>query len=90
MTVPIQLRPPLFLGILNITPDSFSDGGRFLEPPAALAQARHPGGQGRRRPWTWAAESTRPGAAAGAPGQEWARLEPVLAPAEAPTCRGSP
>jgi len=31
---------PLLLGILNITEDSFSDGGRFLEPEAALAHAR--------------------------------------------------
>jgi dihydropteroate synthase len=31
---------PLVMGVLNVTPDSFSDGGRFLEPAAALAQAR--------------------------------------------------
>ncbi len=31
---------PLVMGVLNVTPDSFSDGGRFLEPTAALAQAR--------------------------------------------------
>ena len=31
---------PLVMGILNVTPDSFSDGGRFLEPAAALAQAQ--------------------------------------------------
>src|SRR5258708_31028122 len=31
---------PLLLGILNITADSFSDGGRFLDPEAALAHAR--------------------------------------------------
>jgi len=30
---------PLVMGVLNVTPDSFSDGGRFLEPAAALAQA---------------------------------------------------
>jgi len=29
----------LVMGVLNVTPDSFSDGGRFLEPAAALAQA---------------------------------------------------
>ena len=31
---------PLVMGVLNITPDSFSDGGRFLDPQAAIAQAR--------------------------------------------------
>jgi dihydropteroate synthase len=31
---------PLVMGVLNVTPDSFSDGGRFLEPAAALVQAR--------------------------------------------------
>ena len=31
---------PLVMGVLNVTPDSFSDGGRFLEPAAALAQAQ--------------------------------------------------
>src|SRR4029077_14456942 len=31
---------PVVMGVLNVTPDSFSDGGRFLEPMAALAQAR--------------------------------------------------
>src|SRR6478672_10126481 len=29
-------RPPLVLGIVNVTPDSFSDGGRFLDPGAAV------------------------------------------------------
>jgi len=33
-------RPPQLLGIVNLTEDSFSDGGRFLAPAAALAQAR--------------------------------------------------
>ena len=31
---------PLLIGILNITEDSFSDGGRYLDPAAAMAQAR--------------------------------------------------
>ena len=31
---------PLVMGVLNVTPDSFSDGGQFLEPAAALAQAQ--------------------------------------------------
>jgi dihydropteroate synthase len=31
---------PLVMGVLNVTPDSFSDGGRFLKPPAAIEHAR--------------------------------------------------
>src|SRR5205809_5519402 len=40
---PVRFKPmtrPLLVGILNITEDSFSDGGRYLDPAAALAQAR--------------------------------------------------
>jgi len=33
-------RRPLVMGILNVTPDSFSDGGRFFDPTAAIAQAK--------------------------------------------------
>ena len=33
-------RRPLVMGILNVTPDSFSDGGRFADPQTALAHAR--------------------------------------------------
>ncbi|MFN8012635.1 MAG: dihydropteroate synthase [Holophagaceae bacterium] len=71
-------RGPLFIGILNLTPDSFSDGGRFQAPEAALAQARRlvAAGSGML---DLGAESTRPGAAPVAPREEWARLEPVLA-----------
>ncbi len=36
---PIPVDRPVIFGILNVTPDSFSDGGRFLSPEAALAQA---------------------------------------------------
>ncbi len=68
---------PLFIGILNLTPDSFSDGGRFLDPAAALAQAHHLVHSGARM-LDLGAESTRPGATAVDPATEWARLEPVL------------
>jgi dihydropteroate synthase len=74
---PLPLQEPLFLGILNATPDSFSDGGRFLDPEAALAQARRLLAQGAGV-LDVGAESTRPGAAPVGPEQEWARLEPVL------------
>ncbi|MBN1774721.1 MAG: dihydropteroate synthase, partial [Deltaproteobacteria bacterium] len=33
----IALERPLVMGIVNVTPDSFSDGGRFLDPEAAVA-----------------------------------------------------
>src|SRR5439155_9438373 len=35
-----KARPPLIMGVLNVTPDSFSDGGRFLEPTAAIEHGR--------------------------------------------------
>jgi dihydropteroate synthase len=68
---------PFFIGILNITPDSFSDGGRFLDPRAALAQAQDlvDAGAGML---DVGAESTRPGAEPLDPREEWRRLEPVL------------
>jgi dihydropteroate synthase len=36
----VDLSRPLVMGVLNVTPDSFSDGGRFLDPAAAIAQAQ--------------------------------------------------
>lgn len=64
-------------GILNLTPDSFSDGGHFCKPEAALAQASRMIAEGARVVDV-GAESTRPGAAALTAAQEWARLSPVL------------
>ncbi|MGL5011032.1 MAG: dihydropteroate synthase, partial [Paracoccaceae bacterium] len=66
---------PRLMGILNVTPDSFSDGGLFLKPEAALAQVRlmvdadviDIGG-----------ESTRPGAAEVGVTDEIVRTEPVI------------
>ena len=75
---PVPLGSPLFLGILNVTPDSMSDGGRFLDPGAAVRQAEVLVSQGFGA-LDLGAESTRPGAAPVPAGQEWARLEPVLA-----------
>ncbi len=37
---------PLVMGVLNVTPDSFSDGGRFLDPQAAIAHARQLAAEG--------------------------------------------
>jgi dihydropteroate synthase len=81
-TVPFDWGPllqdgPLFIGILNLTPDSFSDGGQFMAPDAALAQARKLVQAGARM-LDLGAESTRPGSTAVSSAEEWARLEPVL------------
>jgi len=74
---PLLKGGPLFIGILNLTPDSFSDGGRFMEPDAALAQAIDLVRSGARM-LDLGAESTRPGAAVVDAATEWNRLEPVL------------
>lgn len=74
---PLLKGGPLYLGIVNVTPDSFSDGGRFLDPASALAQAARLVGAGAGL-LDLGAESTRPGAAPLATEAEWARLEPVL------------
>ena len=42
----IAKRHPVIMGVLNVTPDSFSDGGRFLDPAAAIAHAREMIGEG--------------------------------------------
>lgn len=64
-------------GILNITPDSFSDGGTFDSPAAALARAAQLFADGASLVDV-GAESTRPGAVPLTPAQEWQRLKPVL------------
>lgn len=69
---------PLRIGILNLTPDSFSDGGRHAEPMVALRQGRALADAGARM-LDLGAESTRPGAAAVDPELEWRRLAPVQA-----------
>jgi dihydropteroate synthase len=74
-------RPtPAIMGVLNVTPDSFSDGGRFAAPEAALAQARRMIAEGADI-IDIGAESTRPytGAKAVSAEEELARLRPVLA-----------
>jgi len=74
----ITLDHPVIVGILNVTPDSFSDGGNFLDPAAALRQAAAlvEAGAGML---DVGAESTRPGRTASLdPEEEWRRLAPVL------------
>ena len=69
----------LVMGVVNVTPDSFSDGGRFLDPQAAIAQARRLAAEGADILDT-GAESTRPygDAVRVSVDEERARLEPVL------------
>jgi dihydropteroate synthase len=73
-------RPyPAVMGVLNITPDSFADGGRFIAPDHALTQARRMIAEGADI-IDIGAESTRPyGAQAVSADQELERLRPVLA-----------
>jgi len=70
---------PLVMGILNLTPDSFSDGGKFQQFEAARAQAKALV-DGGADILDIGAESTRPGHTAIGADEEWRRLEPVLRP----------
>jgi dihydropteroate synthase len=65
------------MGIVNVTPDSFSDGGRFLAPDAAIAHARQLIAEGADI-IDVGGESSRPGAAPVAADEELARIMPVL------------
>jgi len=65
------------MGVLNITPDSFSDGGRYARIDAALAQARRMLDQGAAI-IDVGGESTRPDAAVVTPEEEQARVLPVI------------
>ena len=68
---------PLVMGVVNLTADSFSDGGRFLAPDAALDQARRLIGEGADI-LDLGAESTRPGAAPVSEALELERLLPLI------------
>jgi dihydropteroate synthase len=70
---------PAVMGILNITPDSFSDGGKFDAPERALAQAKRMIAEGADI-IDIGAESTRPyGSQPITADEEWQRLKPILA-----------
>ena len=70
--------PPIILGIVNITEDSFSDGGRYLATEAALAHARKLAKDGASVVDLGAAASN-PDAKPVAPAEEIARLTPIVA-----------
>jgi dihydropteroate synthase len=66
------------MGVVNVTPDSFSDGGLFMDPAAAIAHGRELAAQGADI-LDVGGESTRPGAEAVSAEEERARIEPVVA-----------
>lgn len=65
------------MGVLNVTPDSFSDGGRWLDPDAAVRHGLEMAAQGADLVDV-GGESTRPGAARAEVGEELARVLPVV------------
>ena len=73
----LAMERPQIMGILNVTPDSFSDGGLFLRPEAAVMQARKMAAGADIL--DIGGESTRPGAAEVAADDEIARTAPVIA-----------
>lgn len=76
----ISLGPrTLVMGILNVTPDSFSDGGRSAAPEDALATARRLVAEGADM-LDVGGESTRPGHTPVPAEEEWARIAPVIGP----------
>lgn len=74
----LDVDRPRLMAVLNVTPDSFSDGGEFLDPARAIARglALHAAGADFI---DVGGESTRPGAAPVSPETERARIEPVVA-----------
>lgn len=70
-------RPALVMGIVNVTPDSFSDGGKFLDPATAIAHALELVAQGADI-LDIGGESTRPGAEPVSEAEELRRVIPVI------------
>lgn len=73
----LDLSCPQIMGILNVTPDSFSDGGQFLAQDTALAQAKKMAANGAAI-IDVGGESTRPGAAIVSVEEEISRVVPVI------------
>ena len=73
----VSLHFPAVMGILNLTPDSFSDGGQFLSPEDAVTHARHMLEQGAQI-IDLGGESTRPGSEPVSEQDELARVLPVI------------
>ena len=81
---PLSLPAPAVMGILNVTPDSFSDGGRFVTPDAAVRQAVAMAESGAAI-IDIGGESTRPGAASVGVQQELDRVVPIIEAVSAAT-----
>lgn len=73
----LNFTKPLVMGVLNVTPDSFSDGGKYIEPEYALTQARRMIAEGADI-IDIGGESTRPGAEPVWEGEEAKRVVPVI------------
>jgi dihydropteroate synthase len=73
----LVLERPLIMGVVNVTPDSFSDGGHYFNPDVAVAHARRLIDEGADL-LDIGGESTRPGAAAVGIDEERRRVLPVL------------
>jgi dihydropteroate synthase len=71
------MEPARIMGIVNVTPDSFSDGGEFLDPRRAIEHARELAAEGADV-LDVGGESTRPGAEAVTAEEELARVGPVV------------
>src|SRR3954451_11303058 len=69
--------PAKIMGIVNVTPDSFSDGGEFLDAESAIAHGRELGAEGADV-LDIGGESTRPGAEAVDADEELRRIAPVV------------
>jgi len=74
---PLDLADPVAMGIVNVTPDSFSDGGRFVDPDSAIAQGLRMAAEGAAIVDV-GGESTRPGATPVAADEEIRRVVPVI------------
>ena len=70
----LPLNRTYVMGILNVTPDSFSDGGKYLRPGVAVARAVEMAEQGADI-IDIGGQSTRPGYQAISPEDEWARIK---------------
>ncbi|MGL4209202.1 MAG: dihydropteroate synthase [Candidatus Adiutrix sp.] len=73
----LDFSSPLIMSIINLTPDSFSDGGQFKSPDEAVLAALEEEAHGADI-FDLGAESTRPGSNRVSETDEWQRLEPVL------------
>jgi dihydropteroate synthase len=71
------MTEPIVMGVLNVTPDSFSDGGLYLDPEAAVAHARAMAAEGAAIVDV-GGESTRPGAEPVPEDEELTRVVPVV------------